>query len=290
MWYTPNKSLFFLITLLGSLLIHNWAYSQKKILKYKNITYLKADSISHKPKQELNIFCPEKSSELKDVFVFIHGGSWKSGSKSGYNFLGKHMANKNVVCVIIDYPLIPLANYNEMAMDAALAVKWVKLHIEQYGGNSNKIFVSGHSAGGHLSALISVRDEYFDTIGIANPIKGAILIDAAGVNMYGYLKIEKFKPDHYFYKVFTSNEENWKKASPLYHLHQGMPPMLIYSGSKSYPSILNSNINLADTLRSYNAQPIFHVLKGKKHVQMMTQLFWSKNPLYNEITEFMNKQ
>ena len=121
--------------------------------------------------QELNVFAPRKHAVLKDVFVFIYGGTWNSGKKSLYSFLGNRMARKDVVTVVIDYPKSPQANYDEMATDAAKAIKWVKENITRYGGNPDKIFVSGHSAGGHLAALISVRDDYFKKFGIPNPIK-----------------------------------------------------------------------------------------------------------------------
>jgi acetyl esterase/lipase len=159
------------------------------------------------------------------------------------------MARKNVLTVIIDYPKSPLANYDEMAMDAAKAVKWVKENIERYGGDPNAIFISGHSAGGHLSALITVSNEYFDKLGIVSPVKGIILIDAAGLDMYSYLEEENLKTGNTFLQTFTTNPATWKKASPLYHLHKGMPPMLIYRGGKTYPSIEASNEKFVAALK-----------------------------------------
>ncbi len=259
----------------------------KRVARSKNITYLSADSPHNKVAQKLNVFAPQKRTSLKEVFIFIHGGNWNSGKKSMYSFLGNRMARKDVVTVIIDYPKSPLATYDEMATDAAKAVKWVKENIEQYGGDPGKIFISGHSAGGHLAALITVRNEYFDKMDIASPIKGAILIDAAGLDMYGYLQKENFPEGNTYLQTFTTSPDTWKAASPLYHLHGGMPPFLIYRGGRTYPSIEDSNEKMVAALRAIGYDPGYQILKGKKHVPMITQFLNSGNKRYKEIIAFM---
>lgn len=257
------------------------------IHRYKNITYLQADTVSNIAKQKLNIFTPHRPKAPKDVFIFIHGGSWNSGNKSLYNFLGSRMARKGIVTVIIDYPLSPQANYNQMAKACALALKWAGSNIATYGGNPDKLFVSGHSAGGGLAALIAVRSQYFDSIGIASPIKGVVLIDAAGLDMYDYLKEGDYGPGNTYLKTFTTKPAVWKQASPIYYLHKGMPPMLIYRGEQTYTSIIKSNEQFVKVLTTLQEPPRYHIVKGKKHIPMITQFFVSWNPLYRQIIEFM---
>lgn len=262
----------------------------KRVSRSKNITCLPEDSTNNIAAQKLNVFAPHSHHSLQEVLIFIYGGNWNSGKRSLYSFLGNRMARKDVVTVIIDYPKSPKANYDEMATDAALAVKWVKENIGRYGGDPDKIFIAGHSAGGHLASLITVRNKYFDKIGMVNPVKGAILIDAAGLDMYGYLKEENFAEDNTYIQTFTNNPANWKEASPLYHLHKGMPPMLIYLGEKTYPSIKSGNKKFTDSLKSLGYHPLYHILKGKKHIPMITQFLNSCNPRYKEIIEFMRKE
>jgi acetyl esterase/lipase len=261
----------------------------RSVSRHKNISYLTQDLTRSGSQQKLNIFSPKKRASPRSVLVFIHGGSWRSGNKNLYSFFGNRLARKGVVSVIISYPLSPEADYNDMARACARAVKWVSENIKPYGGDPDKIFISGHSAGGHLAALISVRDEYFDSLDIKSPIKGAILIDAAGLDMYGYLKEDKKPPGHSYLNTFTTNERSWKDASPLYHLHARMPPMLIYRGERTYPSIEKSNEKFVAALKPYVSSINYKVLKRKKHIPMITQLFWTWNPLYDEIMDFMNK-
>ena len=177
-----------------------------------------------------------------------------------------------------------------MAEDVAAAVKWVKQNITAYGGDSNRIFISGHSAGGHLAALVSIKEDYFKKEKIANPIKGVILIDAAGLDMYGYLKEENLPEGDSFLNTFSNNPETWKAASPIYFLHNGMPPMLIYRGGKTYPSISGSNEKFTDSLKKYNTKFSYRILPGKKHVAMITQFFNPYNKRYKEMVDFMKTE
>ena len=259
----------------------------RSIKRTKGIEYVKSDPSNPISGQKLNVFSPGKSEAKNDVLIFIHGGNWRSGRRYMYNFLGSRMARKGIVTVIISYPLSPKATYKEMAFSSALAAKWVKEHISSFGGNPEKIFISGHSAGGHLAALISVDNQFFDSLHIANPIKGTILIDAAGLDMYSYLKKENFDKDHTYLKTFTADPANWKKASPVYLLHPGMPPFLIYQGGKTYPSIKKTNEIFIHKLLPIAPATQHYILKCKRHIPMITQFFNPWNARYKEIIAFM---
>lgn len=276
------KSIILMISIVG---LCSCAF--KSINRSKNITYLPADETANKPAQTLNIFSPQKSAQLKEVLIFVYGGSWNSGRKEIYNFFGTRWARKDVVTVVVDYPKTPKAGYDEMAIDVAKAVKWVKENIKNYGGNPDKIFISGHSAGGHLAALVAIKKEYFSRVGIANPLKGIILIDAAGLDMYGYLKSENFEPGNSYLNTFSNDPKIWKEASPIYFLHKDMPPLLIYRGSRTYPSIEVSNEKFVTALKAFVPDPNYKILAGKKHVPMIAQFFNTGNLRYKEIKTFM---
>ena len=253
------------------------------ISQKKNIVY------SQEQQLELNVFSPrKKNKELKKVLVFIHGGNWKTGNKSMYNFLGKGMAKKGIVTVVIDYRLYPFT-YSEMAMDVAQSLKWINQNIASFGGDPSDIFVSGHSAGGHLAALISADSTYFDTLKIKNPVKGCILIDAFGLDMYTYLnKGEKYEFDVYR-RVFTQDPEKWKAASPVYHLHKGMPPFMLYVGEKTYPGIINGSSDFLEALKKYQPEAAIIKVPRKRHAAMILSYVNPRKKAYREIRDFMEK-
>ncbi len=260
--------------------------SLQRVRKAKNIPYRAANLAFGTGVQQLNVYSPRRVKQPAPVLIFIHGGSWRSGNKKLYYYLGKRLARKGVVAVVIDYPLSPEAQYNEMAHSAAQAVQWTHENIADYGGDPDRIVVSGHSAGGHLAALITVRDAYFDTLGMANPIRGVVLIDAAGLDMYGYLS-ERAPEERKYQTTFTKDPATWKAASPLYHLHGGLPPFLIYRGGKTYPSIMKSNDKFVNALQPYGSLLDYRIQPGKKHIPMITQFLFSWNPRYREIVRFV---
>lgn len=259
----------------------------KLIKRTKEVVYAPAVSGTNIPEQKLNVFAPLNKKSLKPVFIFIHGGNWNSGNKSLYNFFGNRLARKNIVAINIDYPLSPMAKYDQMAMSSAESVKWIKENIKQYGGDPERIYISGHSAGGHLATLISLDNKYFDSLKIQNPIKGIVMIDAAGLDMYGYLKEEKYGAGHTYLETFTQDQAKWKDATPLYHLHKDMPPMLIFRGGKTYPSIIKSNEKFIATLPLYTDKFTYILQKGKHHVPMIIQFFYPYNRRYKDIKRFM---
>ncbi|WP_367890376.1 alpha/beta hydrolase [Polaribacter cellanae] len=197
--------------------------------KFTDISYLKTSKALVENLPELNVF-KTRNSKNNPVIIFIHGGYWMEGRKGIYGFLGRNFAKKEVVTVIPNYTLSPNGNYDTMAKEVAGAIKWTFNNIEKYNGNPNEIFLMGHSAGGHLIALTATNSKYLENPDI---IKGVILNDSAGLDMYSYLK-ENPPTEQYNYDVtWTKNEENWKDASPIYSLTEKAPPFFNICGYKN---------------------------------------------------------
>lgn len=251
----------------------------------KNINY---GSSTNDPGRQLNVYYPADLAKAQDVLIFIHGGSWSSGKKETYWWLGRNFARKGVVTVIINYRLAPNAEFHQMGQDCAQAVKWVYGNINKYGGDAEKIFVMGHSAGGHLAELINADPQYFKSAGINNPIKGLILNDAFGLDMNEYLNMAE-KDDSYrdFLRTFSTNPETWTQGSPLHYVENIRNPQLIFYGERTYPAIQIQSKRLDSLLLAKQVKTELHVIKRKKHVGMITQMIFGANQLYQIILDFM---
>lgn len=232
-------------------------------------------------------YAQKEQTEPKNVFVFIYGGRWNSGRKTQYKFLGKRLARKGVVAVIIDYRLSPETAYQGMTTDAAMALKWVKENVSGYGGNDERIFISGHSAGGHLAALVSADNHYFDSLNIESPIRGTILIDAFGLDMYSFLSNKNYEKEETYYAMFSKDPATWMRGSPITYINKTVPPILIFTGEKTYPAIKESNESFLESVRPYHPDTEMIGVENKKHVAMITQFFNSKNKAYGQIIHFM---
>lgn len=237
---------------------------------------------------KLDIYYPNIKGAAKDVIIFIHGGSWRSGSKKEYWWLGRNFAKKNTVSVLINYPLSPKSQYQEMAYDCAEAVKWVQNNVLKYGGNANRIFLMGHSAGAHLATLINQDQRFFDKVGIKNPIKGVILNDAFGLDMYQYF-ITDPNGEHVpgFLQTFGKDTIEWKQASPLNYIKIVPNPYLIFIGEKTFPSIRLQSAYFYDKIKHLQKNSHIKEIKGKKHVGMIAQMVFGCNKLYDYILDFM---
>jgi len=237
-------------------------------------------------RRQLNIYHKVKGSD-QDVIIFIHGGSWSSGKKETYWWLGRNFARKGVVAVLINYGLAPEAQYGQMGMDCAFALKWVQAHIADYGGNPDRIFLMGHSAGAHLAELINSDPQYLKAAG-ANPVKGLILNDSFGLDMHEYLSTAEKDADYYnFLRTFTTEPATWTKGSPLNYINNVRNPHLLFYGSKTYPAIQMQTERINKLLTANQVDSEMHIIKGKKHVGMISQMIFGCNKLYDTILEFM---
>jgi len=258
-----------------------------KVKVEKNIGYSSApDDV----RRQLDIYHKTKVDTAQDVVIFIHGGSWSSGKKDIYWWLGRNFARKGIMTVTINYGLAPDNKYDQMAIDCATAVKWVANHISDYGGNPKRIFIMGHSAGAHLAELINADPQYFKTVGIANPIKGVILNDPFGLDMHEYLTNAE-KDNNYtdFLRTFSADPAIWTKGSPLNYVTNIKNPHLIFYGENTYPAIQIQSERLNKKLLEQNVPEELHIIKSKKHVGMITQMIFGWNKLYDYALAFMKR-
>ena len=260
--------------------------------RYQNLPYVPATAPDFSPERHvLDVYAPKKAASAAGgypVVLFIHGGSWDSGNKNIYTFVGRRLAKQGVVAVVINYRLAPAVHVPEQAADCARALAWTVRHITQYGGDSARVFVMGHSAGGGLAALLATDDSLLTRHGLPqNPVRGAILDDAAGLDMYSYLQEMRYEGDEQYLVPFGPDPAGWKAVSPLYKIRPGLPPFLIFIGGETFPGIARSSARFRDQLRATNQPPAWFVLPGKKHVAMVLQLYWKDNIIYQELLKMV---
>lgn len=236
---------------------------------------------------KMDIYSPKKGGS-GEIMLFVHGGNWNSGTKKTYRFFGKGMAKKGIVTAVMDYRLAPGAGYNEMATDVANAVKYLKQNGSQYGGDTSKVFVSGHSAGGHLAALVATNDRYFKKAGLKDPIKGVVMIDAFGLDMNDYFNRKQFAGDTMYYATFTEDSVNWKDGSPINYLSEKTPPLKIFVGGWTFTSITRDNFQFWDKAKQFQPELKITTVPRKRHAAMIIMFVnaWNKN--YGRITGFLH--
>ena len=113
------------------------------------------------PRQRLDVYTPRTlGTGQRPVVVFFYGGSWSSGDRAGYAFVGRALAARGFVVVVPDYRLVPTVRYPAFVEDGAAAVRWAEAHAADYGGAPGRVVLMGHSAGAYIAAMLAVDDRW----------------------------------------------------------------------------------------------------------------------------------
>ena len=188
-----------------------------EVTEVKDLTYCDGAD-SDKDKHKLDLYLPKDKKDFPVLF-FVHGGAWVHGDRSTifYAKIGRYYASQGIGTVVISYRLSPGVKHPEHIKDVASAFAWTVKNIEKYGGRPDQIFISGHSAGGHLVALLGTDESYlkaenlsFKNIKAVIPLSGVYEIPAKVLS-----------------QSFGTEEEVCKKASPTCNVKEGLPPYLI---------------------------------------------------------------
>ena len=163
----------------------------------------------------LDVYSPP-SGDDHPVLVFVHGGGWDSYDKELFAPVAMQLLPRNMVVVIPDYTLHPEATYEQMARETAAAVAWTLENVDAYGGDSDRVVLSGHSAGGHLSGLVALDPRWLAEHG-RSPDELCGWIGLSGVyDVDAQMAFERERGGEA--PVMTAvmeGEENFPEASPV---------------------------------------------------------------------------
>ena len=176
------------------------------------------------PEQRLDVYWPRGVADAP-VMIFVHGGGWRRGDKSGNTIPDKvdFFTGRGWVFVSINYRLLPDGEHPRNVEDVACATAWVHDHISESGGDPDKLFLMGHSAGAHLVSLVATDERRLKAFGKPlSVVRGVIALDT---NAYDLSQASQFHQG-----VFGDDPPVWRDASPLTHVASGksIPPFLIF--------------------------------------------------------------
>lgn len=193
------------------------AYGLDENLHYRSQAETKADSYIAE-RCVLDIYYPKKEKGFATV-VWFHGGGLKAGNKS----IGDRLKNQGLAVVAVNYRLFPKGKAPEYIEDAAAAIAWTFKNIKSYGGDVDKIFVSGSSAGGYLTAMVGLDKRWLGVHDIdADRIAG--LIPLAGQMLTHFTVREERGIDNMTMVI--------DELAPLSHLRADAPPILLVTGDR----------------------------------------------------------
>jgi acetyl esterase/lipase len=246
----------------------------RSIVRSRDIQYVDDGLRRHR----LDVWRRADAGPSAPVLLQIHGGAWMVGSKEQQGRpLMHHLADRGWVCVAINYRLSPKATWPDHLVDCKLALKWVREHIGEYGGDPAYVVVTGGSAGGHLAAMLGLtanRPEFqpgfedLDTsVRAVVPFYGVFdFLDRHGFRGASSASFRRMAQRHILKAHPERQREMFERASPFDQIRRDAPPMLVVHGDRDVLAPVEEARLFAERLRDISDAPVVYVeLAGAQH-------------------------
>jgi acetyl esterase/lipase len=223
-------------------------------------------------RQTLDVYSSAEG-EGRPVVFWIHGGGWQAGNKTDVQIKPQAFVDKGFVFVSTNYRLLPTVTIKQMAGDIAKAVRWVHDHAGQYGGDPERVFVMGHSAGAQLAALVCTDERYLKQEGLSlSIIRGCVPVDGDTYDVPMQIRtVEQRRADRYRWKF--GDEASQTDLSPVTHVVKGkhIPPFLILHVA-DHPETKAQSQRLAKVLQEAGVSAKAFPAEGKNHTTINADL------------------
>jgi len=187
------------------------------------------------------------------LVIFIHGGFWQQYSKNDFAFLAESYLKEGISLAMVDYPLAPQANMDQIVTSSANAVQFIGQHISEWGGNPQNVILSGWSAGGHLCVTSMSKMKVKAVVSISGiyelePLIGSFL----NKNLQMDLAIAK-------------------RNSPMLNLPKGTTPIYLFIGGSELSEMRRQSYAFADQLKGVKYPVELVDIPEKNHFTMLEQ-------------------
>ncbi len=218
------------------------------------------------------------------MLIWIHGGGLHGGDKSNINEVARRFVAEGYGVASLNYRLYPEAKYPAQIEDVALAFSWIHANISGKGGDPEKLFVAGGSAGGHLSALLATDPSRLNKHGLGTVnIRDAIAISALmDVSRVGAARRNS---------IWGNDPKIYQEASPLHHAGAKSPAMLLLHAEHDTDDRRAQNQAMHDALKKAGHPDVkIHELKDRTHNNIRPNLAGADDPGAGLILAFLKRQ
>jgi acetyl esterase/lipase len=246
---------------------------------HTNLTYYAGDG-ADKYRHRLDLYLPKGKRDVP-VMMFVHGGGFTVGIKDQYAFVGQVFAANGIATAVINYRLSPKTSYPGHVQDVARAFAWLRAHAAEYGGNAEKIFVSGHSAGATLVAMLGSDPAYLRDVGeTIDHIAGVIPISGS---------FTQSARSGMFDNPYAVDAEVVRNASAINHATGVHPPFLILYGDQDAPRTGQDAAAMTKALKAAGNSADVHEIADHAHMDMITGIMSPGDPGLRFMLDFIRR-
>jgi arylformamidase len=246
-----------------------WEKLSRQTAAQNNI--LKDVPFGDHPEERMDIF-PSDIDHSKTL-VFIHGGYWHLLDKTMFHFLAGHFLKYNITTVLINYPLAPKTSIDEIVLSCRKALRWLHDNIIKYNGDSDDLYLMGHSAGGHLASMMLVEEE-------AKFVRGAI-------SLSGLFRLEPVMLS-YLNDSIGMDLENAIKNSPVLLNPANVGPVLLVTGTDESDEFKDQSKELYQSWKNKNSNIDCLNIPEKNHYSILDAVIEKDSALLDAIFRLMH--
>jgi acetyl esterase/lipase len=249
----------------------------------RDVPYLQGAHYSD-DKDKLDIYLPEGRRNAP-VIVSYYGNQLMGGDKSEDAYIGRRFAAAGFVTVVVNYRLSPEVSHPAHVQDAAASFAWVKRHIAEYGGNAERVFIIGYSAGAYLVALLSTDPRYLAAHNLSpRDIRGAVPVSA-----FYWVERRGVAPDR-DRSVWGNDRNVWVDASPAHHLQAGAPPMLILYAEHDEDWRREQNVEVATAMKAARLKGVeIAMIANRNHATIWSNVADDRDDTAQRIIQFASR-
>ncbi|TDY21541.1 acetyl esterase/lipase [Paraburkholderia sp. BL6665CI2N2] len=235
------------------------------------------------PCQRLDVYMPEPGSRTHHpVVVYFYGGAWQSGDRSDSRGVAQALAARGIVTIAADYRSYPETVFPRFLDDPAAAVRWTHDHVREFGGDSGRIFVMGHSSGAHIAAMLATDPRYLAAQGMSNSSLSG-MIGLAGP----YAAIPTSDP--HMDEIFPAALR--QRALPIAFVTGNEPPMLLATGTADTDVDPHNSDRFAGALRAHHDVVELKKYQGYGHDTIVESFSAAQNtvsPVLADVITFID--
>ena len=235
-------------------------------------------------RQTADVYVPRAGPVKAPIAVFFYGGSWDSGRRQDYNWVGRAMASRGFVTVVADYRLYPEVRYPGFLEDGALAVRWAVDNAARFGGDPQCIVLLGHSAGAYNAVMLGLDGRYLTAAGV-NPAQIKAVAGLAGP--YDFLPLKGTSTNQVF-----GQSPDLPGTQPLAHVRPGSPPAFLATGDADKVVWPKNTTALAKLYREAGVVVEERYYPGVDHISIVLALsrpLRGGAPVLDEMADFLRR-
>ena len=218
------------------------------------------------------------------LILFFYGGTWRYGQRAWYRFVGESLADQGFVVMIPDYRTAPDVTWPAFVEDAARAAAFAKASAAHYGANPSALFLMGHSAGGHIAAMLATDARWLGAVGL-KPHDFRALIGLAGP--YDFLPIWNPRMKEVF-----PDDGQLEETQPIHYVDGDEPPMLLLRGEQDIVVLPRHNEEMAALLSAVGVPVETRTYPQVGHSQIVTALARDRSdlaPTLNDVVAYVKR-